>query len=233
MFQRTTVYMEHILKTAILQGVRLLKPHLENIMESESIPYPTEGGGVKGRILVSDLARAIVQHVLPDAGKDLQESLIKKICKQPSQANGEDDVSDDDLPEDLLRVLAHMDLENKEQFKEVSERAAHLLQAKAKEAAQSKIRRRVRAVEEDMQKKLDAAKNPQEKSEQPEKSAASAKATIRAPHEKIRAPEELLELLPPGISHCYIQVRFKQRIASVEFKRGWVKMDETWLDSSY
>eukprot|EP00438_Fugacium_kawagutii_P029016 Skav204730 [mRNA] locus=scaffold1549:262768:263502:- [translate_table: standard] len=215
-FLREGIILEPILKAALLSGIVLTKKQLESIMECEDIPYPDRGSGVKGRILLADLAKAVVFYVLADLDEATRNNVLAKMTRQSSAGNK---IDGDDLPVDLLKVVSNLDLENKEQFKELKEAAQKLLDEELENAREEEIKKRVQTAKKDWEMEIEAklSKELQEKKSVSAKSA-SAKQT-RASHDKNRAPPELLELLPPGISLCYVAVRFKSRVASAEFKR--------------
>ena len=213
-FKRTSIGMETILRSAVLNGVRLLKKQIELCMESEGVVYPEKGSGAGGRVVVQDLATALVEHVLNDCSKDIQEAAIRKMTG--AKGNDDDDDPTDslgaaqDCPIEMLRVLANLDLENKQQFQKVSEYAAAALERATRKAAEKATTEKVRAAEV-------AAR------EQVQREMGKERGSI-AHHKKVRAPDELLDLLPPGIHKCYFNLRTKTRVASLELVRDLVCM---------
>eukprot|EP00435_Cladocopium_sp_Y103_P025449 s1804_g6.t1 len=222
-FKRSSIGMESVLRSAVLNGVPLLKKQIELCMEAEGVAYPETGSGAGGRVLVQDLATALVEHVLSDCSKDIQEVAIRKMARVRKDKDEDDDPTDfwgadEDCPIEMLRILASLDLDNKQQFQKVSEYAAAALEKKVRKqterATSQKVREAAAAAREQVQQELAEA------------SAAGPASTKTRPagvvipaHKKVRAPESLLALLPPGIHKCYFNVRTKSRVASVEFLR--------------
>ena len=231
-FKRSGVELESVLKSAPLKGVRLIKSQLDMCLEAEGVTYPTEGSGAKKRVLVVDLARALVTHALKDYPSTVQEKAIQKLVGGSSAARenkekdqeeveeGSGPESDTDpvesCPMEMLQILATLDLENKEQFTKVSQYATKALEKRMEREVGEKVQKAAKEAERTVRRKIaeeQAAAAKAGPSAPAVPNAASAPSSssrpggvVIAPHEKNRAPEALLSLLPPGISQCYMQV---------------------------
>ena len=210
--------MEPILRSALLAGVPLLKKHYEDIIDAEGITYPKKGSGQAGRVLVADLAKAVVDAVLGDLDETTRSEVLSKLVKQrePNEFEGGSDV-----PLDLLKVISNLDTENKEQFKNVTETAIKMLEKQAAAAKEAEIKKRVQKASRDYEKELEAKLNTPAQPK-PEPSAPSdplGALRVRAAHNKVKAPDELLRLLPPGIDQCYVHFKRPTRTVHCEFKR--------------
>ena len=134
----------------------MLKKHLEDIIECEDLPYPEQGSGANGRVLVVDLAAAVVDSVLADEDEETRKKVLASMTKAKAPEELEEDES---VPLDLLKVVTNLDIENKEQFRKVTEAAAKLLEERMEREKEDEIKKRVQ------QAKKDAMENKQKEKE--------------------------------------------------------------------
>ena len=202
---------EDLLSYNLKRGVNLTVAEIRSCLSSRGIPVPPKGSGKKNRVLKSDLLFALLKGVFPD----LDESKIREMMHGTMRKKQDDD---EENPELLLNLVAGLDTKEAEHFSKVRHSAATELERRHEAKEQSRRK----------QGKLPDAEEPgtqpPEPSEaKPARKAADAAKGPAAAHLKIRAPDELRDMLPPGITNCYINVRLQQRVCTAEFKRPRAK----------
>jgi predicted RNase H-like nuclease (RuvC/YqgF family) len=136
----------------------LLKKHFEDIIECENLPYPEKGSGVNGRVLVVDLATAVVNSILDDLDEETRKNVLASLTKAKAPEELEEDES---VPLDLLKVVSNLDIENKEQFRKVTEAATKLLEKRMEREKEEEIKKRVQEAKmEAMEKNRRRKKRP-------------------------------------------------------------------------
>ena len=128
----------------------MLKKHFEDILECENLPYPEKGSGANGRVLVVDLATAVVNGVLADLDEETRKTVLASLTRTKTAEEFEFE-EDENLPMELLKVVTNLDIENKEQFRKVTEAASRLLEKRMEHEKEEEIKKRVRKAKEDME----------------------------------------------------------------------------------
>ena len=194
-----------LLSYNVQQGIALTMSQMRSCMSARGIAIPKKGTG-KNRVKHQDLALALVKALFPEAeGPDLQMMV--------SSLGGRKTVI---APELLLSLVANLETKEAEQFSKLKKSAASELErrAEAKEKEFRALQKLPRAQNEA------AARGHDGPEERPPRPAAHPEPGIRGPvaaHAKVRAPELVKNLLPPGITNCYLNVRLQQRNCSVAF----------------
>ena len=98
----------------------------------------------------------MVDSVLADEDEETRKKVLASMTKAKAPEELEEDES---VPLDLLKVVTNLDIENKEQFRKVTEAAAKLLEERMEREKEDEIKKRVQ------QAKKDAMENKQKEKE--------------------------------------------------------------------
>ena len=208
---------EDLLKFNVRRGIALNVTQLKEIMTARGISAPARGTGKNGRLLHPDRAAALVAALFPQEETSTAEfqRMVSAILNRRKVKN----------PELLLALVAGLDANEATHFNKMKKDATNELQRR-QESKQRFAKARAKASHEDQAPTAEAPAH-----------AAPAAAAAAAPpgqrgedeqqaprgpveaHSKIRAPDEIKALLPPGVDQCYIFLQFKQRYCRAEFKR--------------
>ena len=225
--------LQSVLRAALLHGVSMTKAQIEDCIEAEEVDYPSTGSGKGGRVLVYDLAKALVESVLVNEDEAVQLSAIKKLSKgRVVSDESEGDVLGGDLdgcPQEILQILSQLDVENREHFKHVSEQAAKLLEKRAKKEQSKGVKRKAQELihEQEQERKKRELEKQQERQKreldlgqdlparQVDRSAPKASGAPRAPKEPV--PKDVRGLFPHAPGQLFVRFKPDSKI-SVEFK---------------
>ena len=119
-----------------------------------------------------DLATAVVNSILGDLDEETRKNVLASLTKAKAPEELEEDES---VPLDLLKVVSNLDIENKEQFRKVTEAATKLLEKRMEREKEEEIKKRVQEAKmEAMEKK----KKDKEKARGPSASNRSQKPQV-------------------------------------------------------
>ena len=205
-----------LLPAALLNGVWLSKDDIQNIIVAEKLEYPAG----TGRVLKPDLVDFLLSKILPDEPEDVLARIKKTLVgakKQPTtEADDEEDLNE--CPESILEVLEHLDIENKEHFKNVAEQAGRILKRKKESKAEKE-----KNAEPPEGLEPELVPPPEHDAEAPPGAGAGvARVAVPRAHPGVRraSPQELQALLPPATSgKIYLKWQPQHRRISAEFPR--------------
>ena len=203
MFFKVEAEPEDLLLYNIKRGIQLTMQEIKNCMSSRGIQKPTKGSGKKKGVTKRDLAFVLIKNLFPKADDGSIQAMMAGLMGQTRVES----------PETLLTLVANLDTQEAEHFGKLKQSAANELERRTEVKVNTERKHaKLPNAEDLLHQRPAAAKDPAAPGPAPGPKGAVAS------HQKVRAPPEVRNLLPPGITDCYITMRFQKRLCTVEFK---------------
>ena len=150
--------LDGLLRSAVWVGLSVKLPELKAIVTSLKLPAlkAGNGSGAKGRIVMCDYARQLVEHLYPNASQADKTRMTNAIALPPKPRK--QTATDTGLDEEMsLEVMAsQLDADNAEEFRDLVKECKDRLLEKSNEVEAEKMREKCEAkAQEELNKALE------------------------------------------------------------------------------
>lgn len=207
MFFQVVGVPEDLVRFNVKKGIFLYIPQIRNIMNARGIPIPKKpfGSGKDGAIKKQDLALHLGKGLLPDVDAAECQRMVAAITGKGAVKN----------PDEILKLVGHLKEKELSHFSKLRDDAVKELEQRNEEEEKKKKRlAKLHGTEQ--------PSTPRAPIERPDGALHIGRGAGVPKHVTARgkAPQEIKDLLPPGVGTCYINMNMTKRNCTVEFRRA-------------
>lgn len=207
MFFQVVGVPEDLVRFNVKKGIFLYVPQIKNIMNARGIPVPKKpnGSGKDGAIKKQDLALHLVKGLFPDVDDAECQRMVAAIAGKVKVKN----------PDEILKMVGKLPEKELSHFSKLRDDAVKELEHRTEEEEKQKKRlAKIHGAEQ--------PPTPRPAIERPDGALHIGRGAGVPKHVTARgkAPQEIKDLLPPGVGICYINMNLTKRNCNVEFRRA-------------